>query len=224
MGHITSHESNPLLGLGVACMVFWDELPDAPRMLAWAHGRQSGRRRGRAPRTGCHSWPTYGPQFLSATPPRRMTLPATTRCFATPFFRELPHALLRFEGPIGLANDFNMLLDHGPRRDVSTHSRRPLGRITHLGHPSRHRGGGSIYRLAGLLWHARDKGRAPRSSYRESFLFRDTGLVSDANIRQSPAAVCVAISKNGMAVGGTRFEERRRYGMETPRRADPMVA
>ncbi|MBI4026379.1 MAG: hypothetical protein HY360_15445 [Verrucomicrobia bacterium] len=211
MGHISSHESGTLLGLGVAAMVFWDEIPEARRWLAWTHGCMlAGARAG--PRDGRHPWSTYGPNFLTfyACAVRDF---AGEDMFGIPFLRNLVSALLRSAQPGQLEHDWNM---RWIMAAFAAYRGMPAAAWAwhHLWElQSRKLGGEHFIGWQDMLWHPRQPGRKPGSSFHKSHLFKDTG-VALMRTSDDPASLC-CFYQSGFAFGqATDLTQRRRFGME----------
>jgi hypothetical protein len=66
-GWATSFRTNPARCWARAFvrMVFWDEIPEAKRWLAWTHGRMLTGATDAPPRRR-NPWSTYGPNFLTS--------------------------------------------------------------------------------------------------------------------------------------------------------------
>jgi len=210
MGHIMSHESCPLLGLGVCAMVFWEEIPEARRWLAWTHGRMlTGARDGA--RDGRNPWPTYGVNFLTfyACAVRDF---AGQDMFRIPFLRNLTHALVRSAQQGERQYEYNL-------RWIMAAT------ATYAGVPEAAWTWHDLWRLQGsirgadhfigwqdMLWFPRTTGRAPDARFRRSHLFADTGLALMRTHDDPPSLCC--FYQSGMAVGRAGFKHRKRYGLE----------
>ncbi|MBI4024071.1 MAG: hypothetical protein HY360_03765 [Verrucomicrobia bacterium] len=210
MGHISSHESCTLLGLGVCAMVFWDEIPEARRWLAWTHGRMlTGAKDG--PRDGRHPSSTYGPNFLTfyAYAVRDF---AGEDMFRIPFFHSLGHALLRTAQPGERQYEYNMrwimaALATYPRVPEAAWAWHDLWQLQ-----SGYRGAEHFLGWQDMLWHPSTTGQAPHPSLRKSFLFKDTGL---ALMRTSDEPATLRCHfQSGVGVGRAGWKQRKRYGME----------
>ena len=211
MGHITSHESGPLLGLGAAAMVFWDEIPEAARWLAWTHGRmQAGVDDG--PQDGRHAWPTYGPNFHVFYAAAIYDF-AGVNWFNEPFIKNLPGALLRTLGSsVNLESDLNarwILAFYGAYQQsaAAIWGWQELWKAQ-----SAAWNGHAFVGWQDLLWHTGAAGAKPDASFLGSHLFEDTGL---AVMRAGTPPHDLSVQfQCGVGVGRKGWKQRKRYGLE----------
>ena len=207
MGHLSSHESGPLLGLGAAAMVFWDELPEAARWLAWTHGRmQAGVDDG--PQDGRHSWPSYGPNFHVFYAAAIHDF-AGVNWFDEPFIQNLPDVFLR-----SLDLSSKLEFDLNARWILAFYvayqkSSPAIWGWRHLWESQK-----TVWHekpfvgWQDLLWHCLAAGEAPDASFFQSHLYEDTGLA----VMRAGEFVCNF--QCGVGVGRKGWKNRKRYGLE----------
>jgi hypothetical protein len=214
MGHITSHETCPLLALAVASMTFWDEVPEAQLWLAWAHGRMRVGLEDVA-QDGRHAWPTYGPNFF-------VSYAAALRDFAgvdwwqEPFLKKLPFAVLHGQAPASLENntaahrDLNAFwilaacATYGDSVGAAA-AWRQFWRTADVASSA------SFIGWQDMLWQPSQAGRSTSpvtAALNGSHLFEDTGYA----VLRAGELSCVF--QCGVGVGRAGWQRRKRYGME----------
>jgi hypothetical protein len=216
LGSILTHECCPLLGLAVAAMVFWKQLPDSRRWLAWSHDRMK-HALATAPRDGRATWLNYGSNFV-VTYVAALADFAGLDCFDVPYFDKLPEATARgFDAPTSIVDLSQIDVYHRWNQAILS-AYRGDKTAQWVAHESwrrlrRRDGRKQIVIWPDLFWPAPPV-KAPALDLNASHLFSDVGMAVLRTDEQVPRLACAF--QSGFAIGRAAFgrEPQVRYSME----------